>query len=105
MIIHHKNQSYLVEQMDFAKRVEVLKEKYSSLTENCKEYNINPFPSQNWHILPREMENSTELKEMKALAKYTGALRLDVYPKGTFFGNKPKEYTEILIKLEWEFLN
>lgn len=104
-IIHHKGQSYVAELIPFERRVEMLKEKYSSLTKGCEEYNINPFPSKNWHILPKEAENSQELKEMRALAQYTGALKLDIYPLGTFYGIKPKEYDKIIVKLEWIFKN
>ena len=103
-IINHKGQRYLVDILPLKRRREILIEKYNTLTKGCDEYNINPYPSKNWKVLPREVECSQELKDMKTLAQYTGVLKLDVYPKGTFYGMKPKEYDGIIIRLEYRYV-
>lgn len=102
-IIEFQNKKYVVELMEFDNRRNLLEKMFNQLTMGAERYNINPFPSKDWMVIPAELEHSKLLQDMETLAEYTGALYLDVYPKGTFYGNRPKEYSELCVKLEWRY--
>lgn len=102
-VVEFQNKKYIVELMEFDNRTKLLKQMYDHLTMGAERYNINPFPSIDWRVIPAKMEHSKLLQDMVQLAEHTGALCLDVYPKGTYFGNRPKEYKELLVKLEWRY--
>lgn len=99
--VEFQSKKYVVELMEFDNRVKLLTAMFDRLTIGAERYNIDPFPSVDWRVIPAELEHSKLLQDMMQLAEYTGALHLDVYPKGTYYGNRPKEYNELLVKLEW----
>lgn len=92
-------QKYLIEALAPKKRSEILQALFADLVKGREGYQPNPFPSEGWYILPKEYENSEEIKLLKALA--WGRWEFDVFPLGTCMGQKPKDYDSIIIRLQY----
>lgn len=97
--INFNGRVYLPEFMDWEFREKVLKEKFFELVKGSETYNINPFPSPDFYILAKEIENSELVKEIKSIALYTGTLKFEMCPLGTYYGHYPKHYEKIIVRL------
>ena len=75
---------------------------YRQLAKELDQYNINPYPSTNYLVIDKN-DKETLGKINFAKRHCYGTLEFNLYPLGTFYGMKPKEYTHLIFNVETHY--